>query len=161
MLGVTSATKSTELGLEAWGALLRTHAAVVPLLDRELQDAVGLPLSWYDVLLELMHAPERRLSMSELGARVTLSRTRVSRLVDELERAGYVERQPNPSDGRSRYTALTPAGRRQFRAAAPVYTHGVHEHFIAALEPAELEAIAAGLRRVASSARQPEAHLDA
>jgi DNA-binding MarR family transcriptional regulator len=156
---VTGTTTSTELGLQGWGALLRAHATVVPLLDQELQRTVGLPLSWYDVLLELMSAPDRRLSMGELGERVTLSRTRVSRLVDELERAGFVERQAHPTDRRSTYTTVTPAGRRQFRAAAPVYTRGIHRYFIAPLESAELRAIAAGLARVASSARQPEADL--
>src|SRR3954447_2433511 len=82
-----------SVGVRGWAALLRAHAAVVPLLDRELQAAVGLPLAWYDVLLELQNAPQRRLQMSDLGERVTLSRTRVSRLVDEMQRAGYVEKQ--------------------------------------------------------------------
>ena len=49
-----------------------------------------LTLAWYDVLLELNSAPDRRLRMSDLGERVVLSRTRVSRVVDELERAGLV-----------------------------------------------------------------------
>ena len=52
---------------ETWGALLKVHAALVPRLDRELQDAHGLPLTWYDVLLELNSAPDRRLTMGQLG----------------------------------------------------------------------------------------------
>ena len=142
-----------SVGVRAWGALLRAHAAVVPQLDRELQAAVGMPVSWYDVLLELMNAPDRRLQMSELGERVTVSRTRVSRLVDEMERAGLVDRQAHPHDRRSTYAVITAAGRRQFRAAAPVYVHGIYEHFIANLKPAEIAAVAAGLQRVADAAR--------
>ena len=42
---------------DTWGALLKVHAALVPRLDRELQDTHGLPLTWYDVLLELETAP--------------------------------------------------------------------------------------------------------
>jgi DNA-binding MarR family transcriptional regulator len=144
-----------SLGVRAWGALLRAHASVVPILDRDLQAAVGLPLAWYDVLLELANAPERRLQMSELGERVTLSRTRVSRLVDEMQRAGYVEKQAHPSDRRSTYAVLTPAGRKQFRLAAPVYLRGIHAHFIAQLRPSELSAIAAGLQRVARATGGP------
>jgi DNA-binding MarR family transcriptional regulator len=143
------------LGVHGWGALLRTHAALVPVLDRELQEAVGLPLAWYDVLLELANAPGRRLPMSELGERVTLSRTRVSRLVDEMQRAGYIEKQAHPSDRRSTYAKITPAGRKQFRAAAPVYLRGIHAHFVAHLRPSELSAIATGLQRVARAAGQP------
>ena len=84
---------------DAWGALLRVHATLVPRLDRELQAAHQLPLAWYDVLLELNSAPDRRLRMSELGERVMLSRTRVSRLVDEMSAAGLVRREAN--SGRS------------------------------------------------------------
>ena len=36
---------------DTWGALLKVHAALVPRLDRELQETHGLPLTWYDVLL--------------------------------------------------------------------------------------------------------------
>lgn len=145
------------LGLHGWGALLRTHAALVPLLDRELQAAVGMPLAWYDVLLELANAPNRKLPMSELGERVTLSRTRVSRLVDEMQRVGYVEKQAHPSDRRSIYATMTVAGRKQFRAAAPVYLRGIHDHFVSHLRPSELSAIATGLQRVARIAAQPAA----
>lgn len=135
-------------GVRAWAALLRTHAALVPVLDRELKAATGLPLAWYDVLLELAVAPERRLPMSELGARVVLSRTRVSRVVDDLERAGYVERLAHPSDRRSTYAALTAAGGRRFHAAAPVYVRGIATHFARHLNAAELTTIATALDRV-------------
>ena len=47
---------------DAWGALLRVHATLVPLLDRELQAAHQLPLAWYDVLLEINYGPGRRLN---------------------------------------------------------------------------------------------------
>src|SRR4051794_14373715 len=142
-----------SVGVRAWGAVLRAHAAVVPQLDRELQAAVGMPVSWYDVLLELMNAAGHRLQMSELGERVTVSRTRVSRLVDEMERAGLIERHAHPSDRRSTYAAITAAGRKKFRAAAPVYLRGVYEHFIANMKPGEIAAVAAGLQRVADAGR--------
>jgi hypothetical protein len=41
----------------AWAALLRVHAALLPALDQELQAAHGLPITWYDVLLELNARP--------------------------------------------------------------------------------------------------------
>src|SRR4051812_7966380 len=103
--------KRDRAAADAWGALLRVHATLVPLLDRELQARHQLPLAWYDVLLELNHGPDRRLRMSELGMRVTLSRTRVSRLVDELTAAGLVVREANPDDRRSAYAVLTARGR--------------------------------------------------
>src|SRR3954451_3636865 len=112
----------------AWASVLRVHAAVVPRLERELA-AVGMPLSWYDVLLELNSAPDRRLRMTELGAKAVLSRERVSRVVDELERAGLVRRERNPDAGRSLLAVVTDEGRARVRAAAPAYLAGIEQHF--------------------------------
>jgi DNA-binding MarR family transcriptional regulator len=131
----------------AWEALLRTHARLVPLFDREVQAATGLPLTWYDVLLEL-HEAGGRLRMTELGERVVLSRTRVSRLVDELVRAGLVAREPNPDDGRSSFAVLTDAGRKRFRAARPVYLAAIERELAARLSPAELRRLADTLGRL-------------
>jgi DNA-binding MarR family transcriptional regulator len=135
-------------GLYAWGGLLHVHADLVPVLDRRLQAAAGLPVAWYDVLLELNAAPERRLRMGELGERVVLSRTRVSRLVDELARAGLVCRESNPADKRSAYAVLTDLGRDRFRSAAPAYRSGIVEHFTRHLSDEELDVLAAALWRV-------------
>jgi DNA-binding MarR family transcriptional regulator len=132
----------------AWAALLRVHAALVPQLDRELQAACGLPLTWYDVLLELNSAPGRRLSMGELGAVAVVSRSRVSRGVDQLAAAGLVAREANPDDRRSAYATITEAGRARLRAAAPVYLGGIERHFTARMSAAEARGVATALEKV-------------
>jgi DNA-binding MarR family transcriptional regulator len=102
-----------------------------------------VPLSWYDVLLELNAAPERRLRMSELGQRAVLSRTRVSRVVDELVTAGLAERQPDESDRRSSFAALTPRGREALRDAWPAYREAIKRRLGAGLTPAQCRDLAA------------------
>ncbi len=144
----TSKPPDDELGPRAWGGLLHVHADLVPVLDRELQRSVGLPLPWYDVLLELNAAPDRRLRMGELGEKVVLSRTRVSRLVDELARGGLVTRTSDPDDRRSAYAQLTTLGRDRLRAAAPVYRAGIRDHFSRFLTDAEVDVLATALWRV-------------
>lgn len=131
----------------AWAALLRVHARVVPQLDRELRERCGLPLTWYDVLLELNAAPGRRLTMGELGELAVVSRTRATRVVDELAAAWLVERLPHPDDGRSTLVALTAEGRRRFRRAAPIYVRGIERHFTRHLGP-DADAVARALERV-------------
>jgi DNA-binding MarR family transcriptional regulator len=143
-----------ELGSRAWGALLHVHADLVPDLDRRLQRSVGLPLAWYDVLLELHAAPEHRLRMGELADVVVLSRTRVSRLVDELTRAGLVSRSSDPTDRRSAHALLTPLGEERLRAAAPVYLAGIEELFSRHLTRSELEVLATALWRVHEARRE-------
>jgi DNA-binding MarR family transcriptional regulator len=131
----------------AWSALLRVHAAVVPKLSRALTD-VGLPISWYDVLLVLNAAPDRRLRMSELGSQAVLSREQISRVVTELEKAGLVERQPNPDDKRSSFAVITTEGRRRLRTAAPTYLQAIEEHYTRHLSEREVAVIARALGRV-------------
>jgi DNA-binding MarR family transcriptional regulator len=133
---------------QTWGALLKVHATLVPRLDRELQESHGLPLTWYDVLLELNAAPERRLTMGQLGSVAAVSRTRVSRVVDELVKAGLVAREPNPDDGRSAFAALTPAGRAALRKAAPTYISAVQREFADHLTAHEAEVLAGALSKV-------------
>src|SRR5690242_11501191 len=94
----------TKLAAQAWGSLLQVHATLVPDLDKRLRDATGLPLAWYDVLLELSAARDQRLTMSQLGERAVLSRSRVSRVVDDLVAAGLVRREAHPEDARSAHT---------------------------------------------------------
>ena len=143
-----------ELGVEAWALLLRTHAALVPKLNRELEAARGLPLTWYDVLLELNAAPGRRLRMQELGNRVVLSRSQASRVVDELTRAGLARREPDPADRRGSYATLTDAGRAALRSAAPVYLAGINEHFTSHLTDEELRGLREGLSHVLAGAEE-------
>jgi DNA-binding MarR family transcriptional regulator len=128
--------------------LLHVHADLVPVLDRALQRSVGLPLAWYDVLLELNAAPERRLRMGALAEKVVLSRTRVSRLVDELTRNGLVRRTGDPDDRRSAYAELTDLGSERLREAAPTYLAGIDDVFTRHLTRAELEVLAAALWRL-------------
>ncbi|WP_308257298.1 MarR family winged helix-turn-helix transcriptional regulator [Pseudonocardia lacus] len=142
-------------GVAAWAALLRTHAAVVRRLEHDLDRAQGLPLTWYDVLLELNSAEGRRLRMQELGERAVLSRTRVSRIVDELTRAGLVVREPDPTDRRGSWAVLTEAGRARLRGAAPSYLDGIARHFADHLTAQERAAIVSGLERVLAAQRAP------
>jgi DNA-binding MarR family transcriptional regulator len=128
-----------KLAADTWGALLQVHAGLVPLIDREVRERTGLPLAWYDILLELSAASEGRLRMSELAERVVLSRTRVSRLVDELHRAGLVCRVENPDDRRSTYCLLTDAGLRRFKAAAPIYLAAIESRFAGGLTDRQLK----------------------
>jgi DNA-binding MarR family transcriptional regulator len=135
-------------GVLAWAALLRCHAALVPAVSRRVYRETGLPLAWYDVLLELQAADGGRLRIQELGERVVLSRSRVSRVVDAMVQDGLVMRVEDPEDRRSTFAVLTPEGHDRFRRVAPVYRLAIEEHFVAHLSAAEQKAIARGLERV-------------
>jgi DNA-binding MarR family transcriptional regulator len=136
----------------AWHGLLVAHSKLVPAIEADLRAAGQVPLPWYDVLLELNAAPGRRLRMSELGQRAVLSRTRVSRVVDELAAAGLAERQPDEADGRSSFAALTARGKDALRRAWPVYRQAIRRRLGAHLTAAQCRELAALLEQAAAGA---------
>jgi DNA-binding MarR family transcriptional regulator len=136
----------------AWRGLLVAHSRLVPAVEGDLRAAGQVPLSWYDVILELNAAPNRRLRMSELGQRAVLSRTRVSRVVDELAAAGLAERQADEADGRSSFAVLTPRGRDALRRAWPVYRDAIRRRLRAHLTTEQCRELAALLADAAAGA---------
>jgi DNA-binding MarR family transcriptional regulator len=127
--------------LGVWRRFLTAHARISRDLGRELEHDVGMPLAWYDVLLQLAEAPERRLRMADLADAVLLSRSGLSRLVDRIQRAGLVRRERSEEDLRSTFTVLTAEGVHRLRAAVPVHLSGVRAHFLDQLDDDRLRAL--------------------
>jgi DNA-binding MarR family transcriptional regulator len=130
--------RATDWRIGVWRAYLRTHAEMVRRLERDLQAQADMPLGWYDVLLQLAEAPERRLRMADLAEKVLLSRSGLTRLVDRLAAEGLVIREPFPGDARGLYTVLTAAGLTRLRAAAPVHLAGIQQYWLSKFTDAEL-----------------------
>ena len=138
---------------EAWRALITAHAAAVEGIERGLLEAGLPPLSWYDVLLELSVAPGCRLRMHELASAVVLSRSGLTRLVDRLEKAGLLRREPDPADGRGSFAVLTEEGAGMREKMWPGYAKGIAEHFGAHVSDEEAEVLSRALGRVRAAAR--------
>ena len=135
-----------ELG--AWRGLLRVHSALVKALDAELLAAHALPLTSYEVLINLQAAPGRRRRMAELADGVLLSRSGLTRLVDRLERDGLLERDACTDDGRGTYAVLTDKGQALLAEARRTHLDGVRERFLRHFEENELRTLAGLWERV-------------
>jgi DNA-binding MarR family transcriptional regulator len=138
----------SELHLAAWRAFLKAHATVVDRIDHDLVVAERLPLSSYDVLIELYEAPERRLRMHELARRVVLSRSGLTRLVDRLEAEGFLTRDRSGTDRRGAYAVITEQGIAALRRAWPVYAQGISQYFAQWLSPEEAQVFVSALERI-------------
>jgi DNA-binding MarR family transcriptional regulator len=134
--------------LGAWRSFIHAHARLTRTLDEEMQAAHGLSLAEYDALLQLVNAPGRRLRMSALADRVLLSRSGITRLVDRLVAAGWVERTACTTDARGAEASLTPAGLDKLRAASRTHLAGVGRLFLDVVDPADRAAMERGLDRV-------------
>lgn len=94
----------------------RTGAAMVAELIERLHAAGYTEISaGHHPLFENIDPQGTRLSV--LAARGGITHQSMSELVASLERRGYVERRPDPSDGRARLVCLTPEGQKMVRKA--------------------------------------------
>jgi len=134
--------------LGAWRGMLRVHSALVKALDAELLATHGLPLTSYEVLINLQAAPGHRRRMAELADGVLLSRSGTTRLVDRLERDGLLERDVCDSDGRGCFAVLTDRGEELLSRARATHLEGVRERFLRHFDGSELEQMAAWWDRV-------------
>src|SRR5262249_6644783 len=130
-------------GIDAWRAVLPGHARGDRRLDEELQAAHGLSLAEYDALLQIAHAPGRRVRMNVLAERVVLSRSGITRLVDRLEAAGAVERVACSTDARGQEAVLTHEGLARLRDAATTHLAGGRRYFLDRLDAAAVRRLEA------------------
>jgi DNA-binding MarR family transcriptional regulator len=149
--GGSAAAIADEPGFGAWRAFLQAHGRITRRLDEELQAAHGLSLAEYDALLQIAHAPGRRVRMNVLADRVLLSRSGITRLVDRLEADGSVERIACETDARGQEAVLTPGGLDRLRTAAGTHLDGVRRYFLERFDAADLDAIERSLGRVAGA----------
>jgi DNA-binding MarR family transcriptional regulator len=134
--------------LEAWIRLLRTHAAVTRQFNAELLETHDLTLNDFDVLAQLGRGPEHGLKRSELAERVLLTPSGITRLLDGLERAGYVRKGECDSDARVTYAVLTDEGREKLREASRTHLASVRALMTERFTTSELEQLAELLGRL-------------
>ncbi len=139
--GMTLRDRPSSAELAVWRIFLRAHAQVMRKLETDLVQEHGLPLASYDVLVQLVEAPGRRLRMTELADRVLLSRSGLTRLVDRLQREGLVAREACESDARGLFAVLTQAGFERLREASPTHLRGVEAYAMGRLTPRQLDAL--------------------
>ena len=120
-------------------------------LDAELQASQGMSVSDYGVLVQLSEAEGGHMRMSELADRLLLSPSGLTRRLDGLVRAGFVNRTRCPTDRRGAFAVLTDAGRARLEQAAPDHVEQVRRHFVDRLTRDQLKALVDALDQVANS----------
>jgi DNA-binding MarR family transcriptional regulator len=146
---VTSQVLSEQsIGVGALVALLRAHSGITRDLNTQLTVEHGLTLSDFEVLLRLSRAPDRRMRRVDLADQVFLTASGVTRLLDGLERQGFVERASCDTDRRVVYAVLTEPGLDRLRTAAESHFGQVDAIFGARFDPEELAALTGLLDRL-------------
>jgi DNA-binding MarR family transcriptional regulator len=133
---------------DAWIGLLETHKRLTRELDSELERRHGLGLSGVEVLGRLA-SDGGGLRLSVLARETSLSLSRISRVVDLLERRGLVRRRPCESDARAVEAHLTESGSALAAETQVTHLDFVARRFFDQLEPDELDTLARVFGRMA------------
>jgi len=120
--------KPSDAVTKAWARLIRARETVVGAVERDLKAAGLPPLAWYDVLLELTHAPGGRLRPFEIEKETLLAQYNLSRLLDRLEKEGLIVREPCGDDGRGQWVAITDKGRALQARTWKAYARALQKH---------------------------------
>ena len=112
-----------------FGRLVEAYNRLERELGRSLEGLCGIPHSWYEVFLRISRAEGGRVSMGALADQVALTTGGITRMLDRMVAAGYVERVPCPTDRRVQYATLTPAGRAKLKEATAINTRDLESAF--------------------------------
>jgi DNA-binding MarR family transcriptional regulator len=145
---MTSQVLIEQASKHAFVALVRAHAMVTRRLSAQLSADHGLTLSDYEVLLRLAGAPDRRMRRVDLAEEVLLTASGITRLLEGLERSGFVERASCDSDRRVVYAVLTDAGLQKLRTASGSHLAEIDVVFRERLDDDDLAGLVALLRRL-------------
>jgi DNA-binding MarR family transcriptional regulator len=140
----------TRAHLDAWRAVVTGYAAVTERIQRALAAADLPPLSWFEVLSAIERSPTGRPRMSELAEWLTLSRGGITKLVDRLVEAGYLERVSCTEDRRGLQAELTEAGAKMLAEMRCVYEAAVERH-LGMLSEEQAALVTAALQGVTGS----------
>jgi DNA-binding MarR family transcriptional regulator len=138
--------------LRAWRLFFESALALVDVLDTELDHEAGIPMRWYDVLVQLEESPEG-IPMNALAERILFSKSGFTRLVDRMEEAGLVLRVRPEHDRRSILVVLTEPGREMMERARRYHRDGIERHFSTHLSDHEIKALTRALEKISAHAR--------
>lgn len=133
--------KPSDIVIRAWARLMKAQQLALGSIEQALKQAGLPPLVWYDVLLEVERAGGEGMRPFELERAMLLAQYNLSRLLDRIERAGYVERRTCEGDGRGQLIAITERGKSIRRKMWPVYARAIEQALGRHLSPKQSDTL--------------------
>lgn len=104
-------------------SVMRVQQLLLARLNETLRP-FGLTFARYEALMLLYFSRARALPLGKIGARLQVHPTSVTNLIDGLQRAGYVRREPHPRDRRTVLATVVAPGVRAAERATEAL-HGI------------------------------------
>lgn len=133
---------------QLWEGLDRVHSSTTAALEHDMVPDAGMPLAWYEVLLNLSRAPGGMLRYQDLARVAGITNSGASRRLEQMTRAGLIERRSCPTDRRGVFAHITPKGQAAFKTAHKVFLNSLERNLGTSLKPGDAELISAALSKL-------------
>lgn len=144
-----------EAETDTWLNIWSMYVWLPSRLDAQLKEDIGISHYEYFALAQISMAPEQQLRMSELAALSDMTLSHLSRVVTRLEKNGWVNRTPDPDDGRSTLAALTEEGWQLVQKAAPGHVAEVRKLVFDNLDEGEIAQLSAIMPKIVDALNPP------
>jgi DNA-binding MarR family transcriptional regulator len=131
-----------------WEGLTRAHNLMAAALEKDMLPGAGIPLGWFEVLNHLTRAPGGLLRFQELAKESGITDSGASRRLEQMIKAGLIERQECPTDRRGAFAHITAQGKAAHKRAHAVFVRSLRENLTRHLEPEDLEALQEALGKI-------------
>ena len=138
-------TNFSDPRFTAMGLFAEAYAGLTTRFAAQFEEHRISPVE-FEVLMRLARSPGQRLRMTDLAAQTSLSTSGVTRVVDRMDRDKLVCRQACPTDRRSSYAVITPAGLARLDEVIPGHLALIQQWFVGQLEPEQLDGLLEALR---------------
>jgi DNA-binding MarR family transcriptional regulator len=134
--------------VQLWEGISRAHNSMTAAIEKEMLPKTGINLGWYEVLAHLRAAPNAMLRFQDLARIEGITDSGASRRLNQMIKAGLIDRHSCPTDRRGVYAHLTDKGRAAYEKAHTVFLRSLDDNLGTILEPGEAEAVSAALSRL-------------
>jgi DNA-binding MarR family transcriptional regulator len=140
-------TKSSDVE-QMWEGLDRVHSSMTAALEHDMVPEAGMPLAWYEVLLNLSRSPGGMIRYQDLARMAGITNSGASRRLEQMTKAGLIERRSCPTDRRGVFAHMTTKGQAAFKSAHKVFLNSLERNFGKSLKPGDAELISAALSKL-------------
>lgn len=129
-------------------ALVRAETRLYNTVAEHLKAQTGIAAGHFELLRYVRDHPDARVA--DVASAFAIGVGTTSKIVDRLEKQGWLERHPNPANRRSSLLALTPEGESGVSRAEPVWQAAIHEILCETITPAQLATLSHALEALRS-----------
>jgi DNA-binding MarR family transcriptional regulator len=136
---------------QVWEGILKAHCSMTAAIEKDLLPKTGLQLGWYQVLAHLSHAPNSMLRFQDLARVAGITDSGASRRLNQMIKAGLIDRHLCESDRRGVYAHLTDKGKSAYTKAHAVFLRSLDRNLGSQLHPGEADLVHAALSKLSAN----------